>query len=122
VLNVVPSLVIPAKTGCPLVAWDTLTLDSFYKIDKEKGADGVQGVANVLVEYLSFCIDWERMLVPEGFVVESEEKLDDETRKKQLLKDAVGVLVAGIVKSKESKAVKDDVDLDRAGVVMFRIP
>jgi len=125
-LNGVPSLVIPAKTGCPLVAWDTLTLDSFYKIDKERGAAGVQGVADVLVEYLSFCIDWERVLVPDGFVGDGSasdgEKEAGEGRKKQLLKDAVGVLVAGIVKSRESKAVKDDVDLDRAGVVMFRIP
>jgi len=127
-LNGVPSLVIPVKTGCPLVAWDTLTLESFYKIDKEKGAAGIQGVADVLVEYLSFCVDWERVVVPAGFGAtdgagEGEKSGGNgEERKKLLLKDAVGVLVAGIVKSRESKAVKQDVDLDRAGVVMFRIP
>jgi hypothetical protein len=124
-LNGVPSLVIPAKTGCPLVAWDTLTLNSFYKIDKERGSEGVKGVADVLVEYLSFCVDWERVIVPQGFVGsvgDGNEKPNEERRKNELLKDAVGVLVAGIVKSRESKVVKGDVDLDRAGVVMFRIP
>jgi hypothetical protein len=121
-LNGVPSLVIPAKTGCPLVAWDTLTLEALYKVDKETNGAGVQGVADVLLEYLSFCVDWDRVLVPSGVAAEIIEEESGNVRKKAALRDAVGVLVAGLIKSKESKAVKADVDLERAGIVMFRIP
>ena len=38
------------------------------------------------------------------------------------LQKALRLLVAGAVKSGESKAVKDKVDKDRAGIAMWRIP
>ena len=46
----------------------------------------------------------------------------DTEKKKQAVKDAVEVLVAAAVQSGASKAVKDEIDKDRAGIAMWRIP
>jgi hypothetical protein len=123
-LNGVPSIVIPAKTGCPLIAWDTLTLASLYKLEKEKKDAGIQGVVDVILEYLTFCVDWDRVVLPSTTPTDSpggEGKVDVE-KAKESLRNAVAVLVAGVVKSKDTRTVREEVDLDRAGIVMFRIP
>jgi len=137
--NGCPAIVIPVKPGSPLVAWDTLTLEQLHKIGKE--TDGVEGkkalgVADVIYEYLGLCVDWERMVIPGE---KDEMKLEtasagtgiDKGRgdgeqpaegKKEALRDAVRLLVAGAIKSGESKEAKKQLDLDRAGIAMFRIP
>lgn len=104
-LNGSPTIVLPALAGAPLIAWNTLTLKQF----QAKG-NKYDGVVRILFEYLSLCVDWERVTVGKG----------DEERKK-VVRDAVQLIVAAAVQSGESKAVMKEVDLDRAGIVVFRI-
>ncbi|TDL24587.1 hypothetical protein BD410DRAFT_767103 [Rickenella mellea] len=129
-LNGCPAIVLPAKLGVPLLAWDGLTLESLQKLDvppedSQGDANAQQptndlqnkfmGVVNVLFEYLGLCVDWERVIVPKTDSSTEEER-------KEALKGAVTLLVAAAVRSKDSKEVKKDVDADRAGIVIFRIP
>lgn len=103
-LNGAPAIVLPALAGAPLIAWNTLTLKQLQTKDK------YDGVVRILFEYLSLCVDWERVTVGEG----------NEERQKAV-RDAVELVVAAAVQSADSKAVSKDVDLDRAGIVVFRI-
>jgi hypothetical protein len=121
-LNGIPSIIIPAKAGCPLIAWDTLTLKSLH--EKEKKAGAIHGVADVILEYLTFCVDWDRMTLPSTSPSDATENKDGIgiEKGKEVLKDAVAVLVAGVIKSKYARTVNEEVDLERAGIVMFRIP
>jgi len=74
-------------------------------------------------EYLSLCVDWDRMVIPPSAeAAQDKEKTDSNTKKEETLKDAIGLLIAAAAKSGDSKAVQKDVDADRAGIAMFRIP
>ena len=78
----------------------------------------------MLLEYLTFCIDWERVIVPDSVQKETsgnEGDVNVEEASKSL-KDAITLLVAGILKSKDNRSLKEEIDADRAGIVMFRIP
>ena len=108
-----------------------------------------KGVVDVLFEYLGLCVDWGRVIVPEGQVGEEKEveagedvprdtedtpdKGEEESKgregdvvgletKKAALRDAMTLLVTGAINSGTSKEAKKAVDFDRAGIVMFRIP
>jgi hypothetical protein len=122
-LNGTPAVVVPVKLGAPLMAWDGLTLEQLWKVElppegSETSSSGrYEGIVNVLFEYLDLCIDWERILL-QG-TGDGKEGGDDG---KLALKDALKLLVAGAVRSGESKAVKKEVDEARSGVAMWRIP
>ncbi|KAG8898462.1 hypothetical protein FRB99_007429, partial [Tulasnella sp. 403] len=114
-----PTIVVPVKPGSPLVAWDTLTLAQLHKLRKEgKPGDNIanSGVVRIVFEFVALCVDWERVVVPEGGGEGEQEK------KEKTVKDAIGVLVDCAMRSAESKEVEDKVDADRAGIAMFRIP
>ena len=105
-----------------------------------------KGVVNVLFEYLGLCVDWERVVLPGGQTGEEEKEgevgkdlsrdivdasgeievqVEDDVgleAKKNALRDAVTLLVAGAINSGISKEAKKAVDVDRAGIAMFRIP
>lgn len=138
-LNGCPALVVPAKLGAPLLAWDTLTLEQLWKVkfppegDRVKSEDGkFEGIVGVLYEYLDLCVDWERVVLAtkdeqgvEGVGtgdIKDEGVAADAEKKKQAVKDSVEVLVAAAVQSGTSKAVKDEIDGGRAGIAMWRIP
>lgn len=55
-------------------------------------------------------MDWDRVTVGEG----------DEEQKKAV-RDALELVVAAAAQSADSKPVRKDVDLDRCGIVIFRI-
>ncbi|KAH6909509.1 hypothetical protein BKA70DRAFT_1276349 [Coprinopsis sp. MPI-PUGE-AT-0042] len=139
------SIVIPVKTGAPLVAWDTMTLDKLWEVTlPAEGCttteDGrFEGIIAVMCEYLELCVDWERFRLPhsesvdvaDGVVIPTEydKEVDhgrspgeEEKQKREALRDAVTLLVAGAIRSKQSKEVKDAVDEDRSGIAMWRIP
>lgn len=142
-LNGCPAVVVPAKVGAPLLAWDTLTLEQLWDVDlpPSPSADGAsstetrsasdkfEGIVNVIYEYLDLCVDWERFTVP-GSVSPGES--DDVSKEKQdgthalatkgALKDAVTLLVAAAIRSKTSKEAKKELDGDRSGIAMWRIP
>ncbi|KAJ7669038.1 hypothetical protein B0H17DRAFT_217181 [Mycena rosella] len=125
-LNGCPAVVVPVKVGAPLVAWDTLTLDDLWKValpadepeaERTTAAQGrFGGIVNVLFEYLDMCIDWDRVVVSG----DPEKPTDMDARK--ALKSALGLLVAAAVRSGDSKEVKKEVDKDRSGIAMWRIP
>ncbi|KAF8589146.1 hypothetical protein K439DRAFT_1658117 [Ramaria rubella] len=137
-LNGCPAIVLPVKAGSPLIAWDTLTLEQLHQIGKKSSgveSEKARGVANVIYEYLGLCVDWRRMLISgeksketaEGVLYEEGEEGENGNEglleeRKTTLKDAVKLLVTGAINSGNSKEAKKKVDLDRAGIVMFRIP
>lgn len=108
-LNGCPAVVVPVRVGTPLVGWDALTLEMLWKLDEAKS----EGVVSVLCEYLDLCVDWVRVVVGPG---------EDEGAKRDAVRDAVKVLVGSAVKTKDSKPVKKEIDEDRCGIAMWRIP
>jgi hypothetical protein len=62
------------------------------------------------------CVDWERVVVSG----DPAKPADMDARK--ALKSALGLLVAAAVRSGGSKEVKKEVDKERSGIAMWRIP
>ncbi|KAI0635315.1 hypothetical protein C8Q77DRAFT_1054783 [Trametes polyzona] len=137
-LNGCPAVVVPVKVGAPLIAWDTLTLEQLWEVALPAGeapdarsADGrFEGVVGVLYEFLDLCVDWDRVVLSTSQAgdeedVQSEDGSADAVGlegKREALKNAVKVLVAAAVRSGESKEVKKEVDKERSGIAMWRIP
>ncbi|KAG8716499.1 hypothetical protein FRC08_009408 [Ceratobasidium sp. 394] len=125
-LNGCPALVLPATSAqgnTPLVAWDTLTLEHMHTVGRDQGGvdgEAFKGIVTCLFEYLSLCVDWERVIVPDE-VKDTEVAVGDDFKKK-IVRDGLELVLAGAVRSHDSKAVKADVDANRAGVAMFRMP
>ncbi|KAJ8472567.1 hypothetical protein ONZ45_g16608 [Pleurotus djamor] len=123
-LNGCPAVVVPVKTGSPLIAWDTLTLEHLCDIELPEVSNvpsksgQFEGIVNVLLEYLDFCVDWERFELPG----EIENQGGELGKCKATLKAALQMAVSAAVRSGASQAVKDEVDADRAGIAMWRIP
>ncbi|KAF8321549.1 hypothetical protein DL93DRAFT_2147567 [Clavulina sp. PMI_390] len=128
-LNGAPTIVVPAKDGCPLMAWDTLTLKHLHKIEAVEGAK-FDGIVDVLMEYVGCCADWERFEFPEikeknvngNGTSGGGKDVGVEERAQSLIKEALAALVAAAIRSKDSKEVKKHIDVDRAGIVMLRLP
>ncbi|KAH7345648.1 hypothetical protein B0J17DRAFT_713205 [Rhizoctonia solani] len=126
-LNGCPALVLPAiseRGDIPLVAWDTLTLEHLHTVGKEKGGideEAFKGIATCLFEYLSLCVDWALVSIPEAVTTypDGTNPIPSEDFKKQLVLDGIELVLAGAVRSHDSKAVKTGVN---AGIVMFRMP
>ncbi|KAA1473059.1 hypothetical protein DENSPDRAFT_839482 [Dentipellis sp. KUC8613] len=143
-LNGCPAIVVPVKVGAPLVAWDGLTLEQLWKVplpqdggaETKPGAeDKYEGIVSVLLEYLDMCVDWSRAVLPEIQVnledgdeekkaagAKDGEEKTPEDEKKDALRTALRLLVAGAIRSGQSKIVKDEVDKERSGIAMWRIP
>ncbi|KAF9240481.1 hypothetical protein BU15DRAFT_45880 [Melanogaster broomeanus] len=119
-LNGCPAVVLPAKLGAPLVAWDTYTLQDMWKIrvpqdgEKESTGDRFHGMVDVLFEYMDLCVDWDRVTLQGVSETEEEKKVE--------VKGALGLVVASAVRSGSSKEVVKEVDPDRCGLVIWRIP
>ena len=127
-LNGCPSIVVPVKVGAPLLAWDTLTIEQLWNIDIPaedggKTASGkFEGVISVVFEYLDLCVDWERVKSRPGDILLSESDEDDLTNSKLAVKNAVTLLVAAAIRSRDSKEAKQELDAERSGIAMWRIP
>lgn len=131
-----PAIVVPVKLGAPLLAWDSLTLEQLWEIELPaeggKSASGkFEGIVNVLFEYVDMCVDWERFVAPvvaDRDSATTSDKGEGEGRdavretKQQCLRGALEVIVAAAVRSGESKEVKKEVDKERSGIAMWRIP
>ena len=121
-LNGCPAIVVPVKVGAPLVAWDTLTLEEMWKVPLPEAEPEVVaqskfgGIVNVLFEYLDMCVDWDRV------VVSVDPANPSEMDGREALKSALGLLVAAVIRSGDSKQVKKEVDKERSGIAMWRIP
>ncbi|KAH8097042.1 hypothetical protein BXZ70DRAFT_990927 [Cristinia sonorae] len=132
-LNGCPAIVVPVKIGAPLVAWDTLTLDQLWEVplpavgESEEGTK-YHGIVTVLFEYLDLCIDWDRVNVSDGqgssslVSKEPSEENGLKSERRVAIYDAVKLLVAGAIRSRASNEAKREVDKDRSGIAMWRIP
>lgn len=84
-------------------------------------------MVRILFEFVALCVDWERVILP-GDGVEGAGGVGEETaargeeRKKEAVRNGIELLVEAAMRSGDSKEVKDKVDADRAGIVMFRLP
>lgn len=133
--NGCPAIVLPARVGAPLLAWVGLTLEQLWKlrlpevdttssaiapapIKLEEGEleRSFEGVVGILYEYIELCIDWERVEVP------GNENAAAEEEKRRAVRDAVVLFVAAAVRSKDSKQVQKEMDKERSGLAMWRIP
>lgn len=144
-LNGCPAIVLPARPGAPLIAWDTLTLKQMHKLRGElpsgadttvngrrdiHGGEQFQKAINVLYEYMDLCIDWERVRLEDVKDVKGEEagkssginRLKSEEMKKDAVRDALNLLLIAAICSGESKEVQKEVDAGRAGIVIYRVP
>lgn len=148
-LNGCPTVVVPVRLGAPLVAWDGMTLEELWEVeipdeespvkDVSAGADGkeenigsFEGIVSVLFEFLDICVEWDRVVLPKNSEGEVGATPDLESHdsdkggsmetKKEALRDALRLLVAGAVSSGKSKEVRKEVDKERAGIAMWRIP
>ncbi|KAK7033664.1 hypothetical protein VNI00_012664 [Paramarasmius palmivorus] len=139
-LNGCPAVVVPVKVGAPLVAWDAMTLEKIWDTDlppdnidpngePPKSKDGkFEGMVDVLCEFLELCIDWERVTVAvngEGATSSSgtePEAALTEAGKKRAVRSAVTLLVAGAVRSRDSKEARKELVPERSGIAMWRIP
>lgn len=128
-LNGCPAIVLPVKQGCPLMAWDTLTLESLWDPKQVGSVEGSKfdGVVDCLFEYVGFCADWDRFEFPEELEVEeatgeTKEKKSKQETAERLTRNAIALLVAAAVRSKDSKEAKKHINADRAGIVMLRLP
>ncbi|TRM66734.1 hypothetical protein BD626DRAFT_534869 [Schizophyllum amplum] len=115
-----PTLVLPVRDGSPLVAWFAAgrTLSWLWKIDlgSENGRHArteFDKHVHSLTEFLNMCVDWDRATDAKG-------KKGKGGRER--LEQAVSLLVEGAVRSGESKKAGKEVDGDRAGIAMFRLP
>ncbi|KAI5479897.1 hypothetical protein MNV49_002455 [Pseudohyphozyma bogoriensis] len=95
-LNGCPAVVVPVLPGSPLLAWNTLTLETLHKeYLSELDADGnvkpdsekVKGLIDSLYEFVSLCVDWERVRTP------STEA--DADARKRYVRGAIGLVVQG---------------------------
>jgi hypothetical protein len=130
-MNGCVSVVVPVRVGAPLLAWHGFTLEqlwdvTFPKEDLEAAStaasmDAVEGntfegITSVLCEYLELCVDWTRVkmdMPTEGHPSEDPKKL---------VRDAVMLLVASAVRSGASKEARKQIDEERSGIAMWRIP
>jgi hypothetical protein len=119
-LNGCPAVVLPVKLGTPLVAWHALTLQSIWKLElpAEKGGPkgGFNETVDVLYEFLDLCIDWERVEIG------GKEIGGKEIEPKEAVRKALELLLASAARSGESEDVKKEIDKERSGIAMWRIP
>jgi len=117
-----PAVVVPVQAGSPLIAWDGLTLEQLWDVElPEQGAvtsvsGKYEGIVNVLFEFVDMCVEWERFVTPgapDGVTVEAG---------RTALKNVMQLLVAAAIRSKDNEEVKKEVDKDRSGIAMWRIP
>ncbi|ESK88083.1 hypothetical protein Moror_10731 [Moniliophthora roreri MCA 2997] len=140
-LNGCPAVVVPVKVGAPLVAWDALTLEKIWtdlelppgvtsadEVPKSKNGK-FEGMIDVLCEFLELCIDWDRIAIsgtggensgtaPEAAMVISI----TEEGKRKAVRSALTLLIAGAVRSRDSKEARKELDPERSGIAMWRIP
>lgn len=124
-LNGCPAVVVPVKVGAPLIAWDGLTLEHVWNVqlpNDDEGSTGAsgengkfEGMVGVLYEFLDLCVDWERVIV-------EEEDSEREAKAKTVVRDALKLLVAAAIRSGQSTEVKKEIDKERSGIAMWRIP
>ncbi|KAF9256594.1 hypothetical protein L218DRAFT_966235 [Marasmius fiardii PR-910] len=122
-LNGCPAIVVPVKVGAPLVAWDTLTIEQLWDVelpaqnDQKSKSGKFEGIVRVLSEFLDLCIDWERVIQ----LKEGEGAPSEETKKDEVMA-ALTLLVASAVRSRDSTEAKKELDKERSGIAMWRIP
>ncbi|KAL8279206.1 hypothetical protein RQP46_008462 [Phenoliferia psychrophenolica] len=114
-LNGCPTLVFPILPGSPLIAWNTLTLETLDGYRTELDDSGnvksdskkILGVVDALYEYISLCIDWPRLSIPLISVSEkTEAKSDPEEEKRTRVREAIALVVEAAIRSGLPASIK----------------
>ncbi|KIK67454.1 hypothetical protein GYMLUDRAFT_192303 [Collybiopsis luxurians FD-317 M1] len=108
-LNGCPAIVVPVKTGSPLLAWNTLTLEHLHKINPS-GTD-FDGLMDAFYEFLDLCVDWDRVKL-------EKEKEEDQ---REALKEVLRAFLEALIKTKECQEALKTIDPQRTGIAMWRI-
>ena len=117
-LNGCPAMVVPIRTGTPLIAWHACTLRMLQTMEGGVGGTIFNEILARLSEYVGLCVDWERVVFPEGTMGQGE---SNESAGLRVVKAGLRLILAGAVRSTESAKVMKKIELERAGIVFFRI-
>lgn len=117
--------------------------------DVRSASGRYEGICDVVFEYMDLCIDWARVITqdngqsvqgaPEKIpgvdtqlqvpVTTNQDKAtgiatgnSDAHAAREAVKDAMHLLVAAAIRSKSSKEARKEIDADRSGIAMWRIP
>lgn len=121
-LNGCPTLVVPIKPGCPLIAWHAVTLKTLQGLKGGIDGQAFKEMTDVLVNYMELCVDNERIELPPNYAEKMGLHGTDTENRQRALRGGVELVLAGAVRSGASSKVKKDIDAERAGIVFFRIP
>lgn len=103
------------------------------------GTKTFMGIVQVLFEYLDLCVDWDRVNLPSlersgsgncasdsGTVSDPmtsvKQNAGSNLEKKSMLRSSLALLVAAAIRSGSSKEVMEELDKERSGIAMWRIP
>jgi hypothetical protein len=104
----VPAIVLPVKAGTPLISWHASTLkDAFTGDVNEWQTQSRQDVFS----FLEQVIDWQFVQMPNF-----SKKVDSYA----LLQSSVALMVASAAMLKSNKEAKNQLDLERSGVIFLR--
>lgn len=112
--------------------------------DLRSASGKYEGICDVVFEYLDLCVDWARVIIqvdgqleksaPEEAhlqvpVTSNQDEAagiatssSDVDAAREAVKGAVHLLVAAAIRSKSSKEARKEIDRDRGGIAMWRIP
>jgi len=120
--NGCPAIVVPTKTGSPLVAWSAFTLGHLWKATSPTNANAsdVQGsstldeevekILKILFEFIELCVDWDR--------VEYGDKKNDS---RVGLREALHGLLMSTIQVRDCDEANKIIDPERSGIAMWRI-
>ncbi|KAH7102849.1 hypothetical protein BKA62DRAFT_829115 [Auriculariales sp. MPI-PUGE-AT-0066] len=107
------AIVLPARVGVPLLAWDAVTVSELWKLDGDQAK--LSQHSERLYEFADMCVDFGR--------VDTEKvKGMEEHARKEVLKEDLRLLVEGAAKSGSNTEVRGEIDGERAGIVFWRVP
>ncbi|KAF5338179.1 hypothetical protein D9758_014715 [Tetrapyrgos nigripes] len=134
--NRCPAIVVPVRPGSPLVAWSAVTLERLWKVEVKEDSDssgggrggGDEGGSNssefdqilgILYEFIELCVDWERFGIGFGKKRKDTKNIGSS---EDALREALRVLLYATIRTKDCEEVKKNVDKQRGGIAMWRIP
>ncbi|THU89139.1 hypothetical protein K435DRAFT_915429 [Dendrothele bispora CBS 962.96] len=117
--NGCPAIVIPIQAGSPLLAWSAFTLEHLWKVNvptelterrQPTSEDELEKLLRITYEFVEFCVEWDRF------------EYEGKDGKEAGLKEALRGLLVAAIQTRDCDEIKKDVDTQRGGIAMWRIP
>ncbi|KAH7087926.1 hypothetical protein BKA62DRAFT_729456 [Auriculariales sp. MPI-PUGE-AT-0066] len=133
--NGCPAIVLPMRSGGPLLGWHTMTLqglhDAWYRDGGGFGSTSarqrtteIDRITQTLFMFVDQCINWERVNPDEETEFRLYEEEDEEAiwvNKRLAVARALELLVVAAAQS-DSMELRRNVDRARTGIAFFRLP